>query len=167
MAGEIKNVGTAYPRAMIMANCLSVSTYVIPMALSMGMYTREKWVNWDIGYFGKVGDFIGGRFLLIWMTISAMICNLGLFNASLLTCARGLAFMAQNKMLPSIFGRVSRFGTPYVAIIFNALITCILILLPFQVLVDVEIVINSLSLILLYVSFVYLRYKRADMKVCY
>ncbi len=46
-----------------------------------------------LGYFSIVGDFVGGRFLLIWMTIAAMICNLGLFNASMFVIALMLLFI--------------------------------------------------------------------------
>lgn len=134
------------------------------------MYTKEKWAHWDIGYFSIVGDFVGGRFLLvslqyffaitciiqIWMTIAAMICNLGLFNASMMTCSRGIAYMAKNGMLPWFLGYQSCFGTPWVAVLFNAIITSILIMVPFQVLVGIEIVINSVSIIMLFVAWTWL-----------
>lgn len=94
-----------------------------------------------------------------------MFTNAGLFNAAMSTSSRSIASMAEKQYFPKFLGAViPKLGTPWVAILIDCCTTCVLIALPFSTLIGAQTCINSFTMILLYVTFIYLRFRRKDMK---
>src|SRR5258708_13090009 len=76
------------------------------------------WEKWHTGYFSDAARLIGGPWLGFAMTIAAMITNLSLLNATVLTSTRMPSTMAEDGYLPAAFSaRHSRYATPWIAII--------------------------------------------------
>jgi amino acid transporter len=77
-----------------------------------------NWQQWHTGYFSQAAQLIGGRWLGFWMTLAAMVTNISLLNATVLTSTRMPSTMAEDGYLPLLFTtKHSRYGTPWIAIL--------------------------------------------------
>jgi len=100
---------------------LSVAVYFLPTLASLA--ALGNWHDWHTGYFPHAAQLIGGPWLGSWMTIAAMVTNLSLLNATVLTSTRMPFAMAEDGYLPSVLTRTHpRFGTPWISIIVSGLI---------------------------------------------
>jgi amino acid transporter len=85
------------------------------------------WQNWHTGYFSNAAELIGGPWLAIPITMAAMIGNVALLNATVLTSTRMPSTMAEDGYLPAAFStRHPRYGTPWIAIIASSIIYALL-----------------------------------------
>src|SRR5437667_9220348 len=83
--------------------------------------------KWHTGYFSGAAALIGGPWLGFAMTIAALITNLSLLNATVLTSTRMPSTMAEDGYLPAAFStRHPRYGTPWIAIIASSMIYALL-----------------------------------------
>src|SRR5258708_21212241 len=85
------------------------------------------WQKWHTGYFSGAAALIGGPWLGLAMAIAAMITNLSLLNATVLTSTRMPSTMAEGGYLPPLLAaRHPRYGTPWIAIIAPCMIYALL-----------------------------------------
>lgn len=121
VAEEVENPQRSYPRALAIVVPLSMATYFLPTMFSLA--ALGNWQKWHTGYFSEAAQLIGGPWLGFAMTIAAMITNLSLLNATVLTSTRMPSTMAEDGYLPAAFSaRHPRYGTPWIAIIASCLI---------------------------------------------
>jgi amino acid transporter len=100
----------------------------------------------------------GGLVLAFLITVSSVAGCLSIFNAALLTGTRVQFAMAEERMLPRSFARLHpRFDTPWIAILFNAALYSVLVTLPFQELLTVEIWLAIPGYLLIFLSLWVLR----------
>lgn len=159
LVNDVQNPKKTFSKGMVLTVLLTIFNYFAPTALAISIYTHEKWTNWDLGYFSNVANQVAGSWLVWLVTLGAAISNAGLFNASLLTASKNVAFLANNQMLPQFMGWTwKRTSSPLVAILIHCVLVCIMINLPFQVLLGIEICITGLSISLVYLSFLILRF---------
>ena len=116
VAEEVENPRRTYPLALAIVVPLSIVVYFLPTLASLA--ALGNWQGWHTGYFPHAAALVGGQWLGSWMTIAAMITNLSLLNATVLTSTRMPFAMAEDGYLPhALTGKHPRFGTPRVAII--------------------------------------------------
>jgi amino acid transporter len=121
VAEEVENPQRSYPLALMIVVPLSIAVYFLPTLASLA--ALGNWHSWHTRYFSDAAQLIGGPWLGSWMTMAAMITNLSLLNATVLTSTRMPFAMAEDKYLPHGFTRVHpRFGTPWIAIIVSGVI---------------------------------------------
>ncbi len=161
-AGEVKNPSRNYPRAMIFTVLLVTATYLLPIAVGVGIDPNPA--SWKEGDFPKIAAAVGGPWLGIWLTLAALVSAAGLFNALLCTSARVPYAMAQRAMLPGLLGaRHAKFDTPYRAILVNSVGVALLIPFSFQELIEIDMFLYAAALILEFAALIWLRIKRPDM----
>ena len=125
VAEEVEKPQKTYPRALAIVVPLSVATYFLPTLFSLG--ALGDWQNWHTGYFSNAAQLLGGPWLAIPITIAAMIGNVSLLNATVLTSTRMPSTMAEDGYLPRVFSaRHPRYGTPWVAIIASSIVYALL-----------------------------------------
>jgi len=125
VAEEVENPQRNYPIALAIVVPLSVATYFLPTMFSLA--ALGDWQKWHTGYFSDAALLIGGRWLGFAMTIAALITNLSLLNATVLTSTRMPSTMAEDGYLPAAFSaRHPRYGTPWIAIIVSSIICALL-----------------------------------------
>ena len=117
-AGEVRDPGRTYPRAMLLCILLIVLSYIFPILVG-ALATDIPYASWTDGTFSDVARSIGGDWLAGWVVVCAAASNVGLFLAECSSDAFQLMGMAEVGMLPSFLGRKSRFGTPTVAILLS------------------------------------------------
>ena len=123
----------------------------------VGVSYAQDYDLWEDGYFGSVGDLVGGRWLKVLITVAGSVSALGLLNSTMCTTSRALASMATYGYIPRPLARLHpRFGTPYLAVLTNCV--CIIALLAtgldFERVAEMSMWLYALTLIFEFLSLV-------------
>jgi len=125
VAEEIENPQRSYPRALAIVVPLSVATYFLPALFSLA--ALGNWHEWNTAYLPMAGRLIGGSWLGLLLTLAAMLGNVSLLNATVLTSTRMPSSMAEDGYLPPVLARKhAKFGTPWIAILISSVIYALL-----------------------------------------
>jgi amino acid transporter len=118
VAEEVDNPQRNYPITLAVVVPLSIATYFLPTMLSLA--ALGNWQQWHTRYFSDAARLIGGHWLGFWMTLAAMVTNVSILNATVLTSTRMPFAMAEDGYLPPFLTRKHpRFGTPWSAILMS------------------------------------------------
>jgi amino acid transporter len=121
VAEEIENPQRNYPRALAMVIPLSIATYFFPALFSLA--ALGNWQDWNTAYLSKAAELIGGEWMGLLLTLAAMLGNISLLNATILTSTRMPSSMAEDGYLPALFARKHpKFGSPWIAILISSAI---------------------------------------------
>ncbi|HEY1271638.1 MAG TPA: APC family permease, partial [Terriglobales bacterium] len=119
VAEEVENPQRSYPIALAVVVPMSVAVYFLPTLASLAAH--GNWQDWHTRYFSDAAQLIGGPWLGGWMTIAALVTNLALLNATVLSSTRMPFAMAEDGYLPrALTGVHPRYATPWIAIIASA-----------------------------------------------
>jgi len=167
VAEEVKDPQRSFPRALALVIPLSIAMYFLPTLA--GLAAGGDWQNWKTGYFSQaaaaIGGSIHGQFWLgTWMTLAAMICNVALFNATVLTSTRMPSTMAEDGYLPALLTRRHpRYATPWIGIVLSAVVYSALSFKSLTQLISVYNWLRAATTVLTVVSAWQLRRTRPDM----
>src|SRR6202163_113176 len=132
---------------MLAAVAIVCVTYVLPFA--------AMWITglpagaWETGAWADVAQLMGGPVLRIALVAGGMMSGFGMFNALVMSYSRLPLAMAQDGMLPRIFGKLHpRSRAPWVAILACAIFWAPCLLLGFERLVTIDILLYGCSLML-------------------
>ena len=163
IATEVERPQRTYPRAMLVAVAIVCITYVLPFA--------AMWITglpasaWETGAWADVAELMGGPVLRIALVAGGMMSGFGMFNALVMSYSRLPLAMAQDGMLPKIFGKLHpKSRAPWVAIIALAVGWGLALNLGFERLVTLDIMIYGASLALEFVALVCLRIREPELK---
>jgi amino acid transporter len=110
---------TALPKALFYALILDVSAYFFLLLIYTGAVPLDQEM-WSDGYFSDIAKILGGVWLRSWIQGASASSNTGMFVAEMSSDSFQLLGMAERGMLPEIFGKRSRYGTPLTGILFSA-----------------------------------------------
>ncbi|RMZ56200.1 hypothetical protein APUTEX25_002390 [Auxenochlorella protothecoides] len=172
LAGEVRNPGKTFPRALAGAVVLVVASYLLPLIVGLS-YSADA-ADWDLGYFAVVGDRVGGRWLGWAVVGAAMVSQVGQFEAEMSTDSYLLHGMAERGFLPAAFARKSRHGTPTLAIASSALgvlamarwarlFACVGVF-NFLEIVELLNVVYCMAMLLEFAAFIWLRIKYPSLR---
>jgi amino acid transporter len=162
VAEEVENPQRTYPLALAIVVPLSVAVYFLPTLAALA--ALGGWQSWHTRYFSDAAQLIGGPWLGSWMTLAAMITNLSLLNATVLTSTRMPFAMAEDGYLPSAFtGKHRRYGTPWIAILASGAIYGLLALHSLVQLITIYNWLRVATTVLTVLSAWQLRRKRPDL----
>jgi amino acid transporter len=162
-AGEVRDPERVFPRAMFLSIVLVVLGYILPLGASLGAVDTYQG-DWDAGYFTNVSVAIGGNWLGILTVFAAAISNIALYEAEMSGDAYQLLGMGERGMIPKVFTKRSRFGTPVNGIILNTLTICAMSVADFDALVEMLNFAYALSLQMEFAAFIKLRITQPDGK---
>src|SRR6478672_10244163 len=162
IATEVERPQRTYPRAMIVAVCIVAATYVLPFAAMW--ITGLKPTAWETGSWADIAALIGGPLLRIGVVLGGLMSAFGMFNALVMSYSRLPLAMAQDGMLPKIFGkRTPRSQSPWVSIVVLAILWAPCLLLGFERLVTIDILLYGGSLGLEFAALVWLRIREPEL----
>jgi amino acid transporter len=162
IAAEVERPQRTYPRAMLAAVLIVAVSYILPVA-AMWM-TGLAPGAWDTGFWADVAGMLGGPLLRVALALGGMISGFGMFNALVMSYSRLPLAMAQDGMLPKIFGkRHSRSRAPWVAIVVLAILWAPCLLLGFERLVTIDILLYGASLGLEFAALICLRIREPEL----
>ncbi|KAJ3685511.1 hypothetical protein LUZ61_014675 [Rhynchospora tenuis] len=163
LAGEVENPSRTFPKAIFGALVLVVLTYVVPLLAGTGALDEAKIGEWTDGYFAQVGFEIGGRWLDLWIQAAAAMSNMGLFEAEMSSDSFQLLGMSEMGMLPAIFAKRSKYGTPTYSILLSATGVIILSCMSFQEIIEFLNLLYVLGMLLEFAAFIKLRIEKPDL----
>jgi amino acid transporter len=164
MAGEIREPQRVIPRALILSLPAVVAVYFLPTLAALASVGRAtEWGEDGVTLVDVAGE-LGGPLLAVPMTAAALISSVALYNAYLAANARTTLVMAEERLLPSVFGRVHpRFGTPYASILIMAAAHALLATGSFEAILVVDVFLFVMNYILIFVASVALRVRAPDL----
>ncbi|KAK8561214.1 hypothetical protein V6N13_149617 [Hibiscus sabdariffa] len=156
LAGEVENPSKTLPKSLFYALMLVIFGYFFPLLVGTGAVPlhRELWTD---GYFSDIAKMLGGVWLRTWIQAAAALSNMGMFLAEMSSDSFQLEGMATRGMLPELFARRSRYGTPLVGIMFSASGVILLSWMSFQEIVAAENFLYCFGMIMEFIAFVKLR----------
>ena len=162
IATEVERPQRTYPRAMLVAVVIVALSYVLPPA-AMWM-TGLKPTAWETGSWADIAGLLGGPLLRIGVVLGGVISAFGMFNALVMSYSRLPLAMAQDGMLPGIFGKLHpKSRAPWVAIIALAIAWAMCLGLGFARLVTLDILLYGFSLMLEFMALAVLRFREPDL----
>jgi amino acid transporter len=163
IAAEVERPQRTYPRAMLVAVAIVCVTYVLPFA--------AMWITglpssaWETGAWADIAQLMGGPVLRIALVAGGMMSGFGMFNALVMSYSRLPLAMAQDGMLPKVFGKLHpKSRAPWVAILALAVGWGLALNLGFERLVTLDIMIYGASLTLEFVALIALRIREPELK---
>lgn len=163
LAGEVENPSKTFPKALLGAVVLVVSSYLIPLLAGTGGLMSPS-SEWSDGYFAEVGMLIGGFWLKWWIQAASAMSNLGLFEAEMSGDAFQLLGMSEMGMLPAIFASRSKYGTPTLSILCSAIGVIFLSWMSFQEILEFLNFLYAIGMLLEFAAFIKLRMKKPDLQ---
>lgn len=162
IATEVERPQRTYPRAMLVAVMIVALSYIVPVA-AMWM-TGLSATAWDTGFWADIAGMLGGPLLRLGLALGGIISGFGMFNALVMSYSRLPLAMAQDGMLPKIFGKLhARTRAPWVAIIALAVCWAMCLGLGFERLVTLDILLYGASLALEFAALVVLRVREPEL----
>jgi amino acid transporter len=162
IATEVERPQRTYPRAMLVAVVIVALSYVLPFA-AMWM-TGLTPTAWETGSWADIAGLLGGPLLRIGVVLGGVISAFGMFNALVMSYSRLPLAMAQDGMLPGIFGKLQKKSrAPWVAIIALAIGWAMCLGLGFARLVTLDILLYGFSLLLEFMALVVLRFREPEL----
>jgi amino acid transporter len=162
IAVEVERPQRTYPRAMLVAVGIVGLSYILP--------TAAVWMTglapsaWETGSWADIAGMLGGPVLRIALVLGGMISAFGMFNALVMSYSRLPLAMAQDGMLPSVFGKLHpKTRAPWVAISVCAIGWALCLGLGFQRLVTIDILLYGCSLGLEFVALIALRVREPNL----
>eukprot|EP00033_Pygsuia_biforma_P000346 GCRY01000419.1.p1 GENE.GCRY01000419.1~~GCRY01000419.1.p1 ORF type:complete len:511 (-),score=85.71 GCRY01000419.1:93-1625(-) len=160
---EVQNPKKILPRACIFTIIFGMANCMIPVVV--GISVDKDYGSWTNGTFEQVGNIVAGRWLGWWVLITGALSCLGQLNANLATTSRETFSMCKHGVFPPVFRKVhSKFKTPYVAVLWNALFIFGMSFLPFKHLIQIDGILTGVSIAGMLVAFVALKFKYPDLE---
>jgi amino acid transporter len=171
IATQVKRPQKTYPTAMIVAVIVVSLTYVLPFAamwltgVPAAAFETGSWA--DIA--GMMGGLVGGpliaRGFRVALVLGGMMSAFGMFNALVMSYSRLPLAMAQDGLLPSVFGKLQRkTQAPWVAITFLAACWALCLGLGFERLITIDVLLYGMSLMLEFVALIVLRIREPELR---
>ena len=166
---EIENPASSIPKALFLTMPLFILGYILPLIAALAV--NDDWMNWEDGTFvhiaREIGDFVpyGGVTLAALVTLGTTAGCVSLFNGLLVPYTRIQFAMSEDRFLPAWLARThARYGTPRNAILFNVAVYSLLVLLPFEHLLTVDIWLIIPASLLVFLAAIFLRYREPGLK---
>jgi amino acid transporter len=119
---------------------------------------------WETGSWADIAGMLGGPLLRIGLVAGGMVSAFGMFNALVMSYSRLPLAMAQDGMLPRVFGKLHpKTRAPWVAILACAAGWALCLGLGFERLVTLDILLYGASLLLEFAALVVLRIREPEL----
>ncbi len=165
---EIENPSQSLWRSLFTSFPLEIAGYAVPVTAAL--MVRDDWQTWIEGSFVDiaqgVGEIVpgGGIVLAFLITVASLAGCVSIFNSGLLLGTRVPFVMAEDRLLPRSLARLHpRYDTPWVVILFNASFCSLLVTMPFQELLVVEVWLMLPAYLLIYVALWVIRLKEPEL----
>jgi len=136
-AEEVRRPARTIPLALVLIVPIIILSYAAPTIA--GLAAVGHWEGWTSGYFAEIGRVLGGRPLETWTFLGSVASYMVIFLAYLVWYSRLCWAMAEDRSLPRVLARLHpRYGTPHVALLMYAAIYSVLVWLPFERLLVVD-----------------------------
>jgi amino acid transporter len=162
IAGEVRDPGRTYPRALVIAVPLVALGYAVPLLVAL---SASDWRTWQEAGWPAIARDVGGAWgPALGVAIGALaVCSAtAMFNSLLLAYSRIPLVVARDRLLPAWLGVTDGNGTPVRAVLLASTCYTALALLPFAELISADVVLYAIALFLEFAALVQLRRREPD-----
>ena len=160
-AGEVQDPRRVFPKAMFLSVVMVALSYILPLLAAIGATDSDQ-ADWNAGYFTTAAIDIAGPWLGAWLIFAAAVSNIALFEAELSGDAYQLMGMADRGLIPKLFCKRSRFGTPTNGILLGTLVIIAMGVANFDQLVEMLNFAYAIAMLLEFAAFIKLRITDED-----
>lgn len=164
VGGEVVDAGRTYPRALALALPLVALAYFVPLLPALGATDWTTWTDGGWPAIARAATGSAGVVLAPMLALAGLASALALFNALLLVYTRIPMAMAQDGLLPKVFGRTDARGTPVVAIVVSAMIYSVTALLSFGHLIVADAIFYAAAVMLEFAALVWFRAREPNLR---
>lgn len=156
VANEVENPQRNYPRVVLLAVVMIMLTYAIPIAavawagIPAAGFRTGSWVD--------VARGLGGPALATAVVVAGVIDDFGTFSNLTMSYTRLPHALAEDGLLPRVFTRRLKNGSPWVAVLACGLCWALALGFTFERLITIDIALWGLSLILEFLALIVLRH---------
>ena len=162
IAAEVERPARTYPRAMLYAVLIVALSYVVPVGAMW--LTGLPPAQFETGAWADIAGMLGGPLLRGALVLAAMASAFGMFNSLVMSYSRLPLAMAQDGMLPGVFGKLhAKTRAPWVAIAVLAAGWTMCLSLGFERLVTIDILLYGASLSLEFAALIALRIREPEL----
>jgi amino acid transporter len=154
-AEEVESPARAFPIALAWGVPLCAASYVLPTVAALA--ATGDWRAWGDSYFVTAAGAIGGPTAAAAMAGGALISNLGLLLATILSQSRLPMALAEDGLFPAIFARRTASGVPVVSLTASGIGLTLLCAVSFSQLAAASALVQSFAYLLLYAALITLR----------
>jgi amino acid transporter/mannitol/fructose-specific phosphotransferase system IIA component (Ntr-type) len=149
LAEEVRDPGRSIPLAAMLSLLVTSIVYALVIFVTIGVMQPESLRSTITPISDAAFVFAGSPFKIL-IGIAAFLAFISTANSAIMTASRYPLGMSRDKLFPDIFQKISsRFGTPYISIIFTGIfMICAVLFLKLDILVKIA----SSILILLFIS---------------
>ncbi|MGA1872235.1 MAG: amino acid permease [Thermoplasmatota archaeon] len=115
IAGEVRKPGRNLPMGMFLSWGIVSILYVATVAVTVGILGKDGLSGTETPISDGGGIILGTVGIAV-MSIAGILAFVSTGNAGILAASRDPMAMGEDQLLPSIFSKVSRFGTPWFSI---------------------------------------------------
>lgn len=129
LSEEIINPEKNLPKGILLALGIAIVIYVLGTAIMVGVLPMEK-LQASLTPVAQAADIIFGKIGTIFLSAAAILAFTSVANAGTMSASRYPLAMSRDHILPTLFRKLGKFGTPSVSLLFTvASIVAILIFL--------------------------------------
>ena len=159
IAGEISNP-QVIPKGTLITVPLIMAVYIIPTTAALG--SLGLWHKWGtepgtVGYSDVVTHFWGPAFGVVFVIV-AILAQCSIYNTYIASGSRGFFALADDYLAPPVLVKCDKkHGVPYIAVLSVSITNLILCMLPFGLIIVLDVCLLVSSYILVYLSAMKLR----------
>ncbi len=116
VAGEVRKPGRNIPRGMILSWAVVSLLYICVIIVTVGIVSPDI-LSGSETPISKGGGVILGTAGIAVMSIAGILAFVSTGNAGIMAASRDPMAMGKDQLLPSIFGKLNRSGTPWFSIV--------------------------------------------------
>jgi basic amino acid/polyamine antiporter, APA family len=126
-AGDVRDAKRTIPRATVLGIVFAALFYVLGTVVVFGVVPREQLVH-SVAPFSDAARIMWGPWGGYAIALAVILSSIGALNGWTLTMGQVPMAAAQDRLFPSLFGKMSSRGVPAVGIVISALLATALLL---------------------------------------
>lgn len=156
IAGEISNP-QVIPKGTLLSIPLIMATYIVPTVASLGSIGHfDQWGPDTYGYSHVLTQFWGPFWGMVFVVI-AILAQCSIYNTYIASGSRGFFALSDDNLAPPFLVKLNKKGVPFAAILSVGITNVILCMLPFGLVIVLDVAMLVASYILVYLSCMKLR----------
>ena len=156
IAGEVSNP-EVIPKGTLLTIPLIMATYILPTMGALGSLGHfEEWGPDGYGYSHVLTEYWGPIWGMIFVII-AILAQCSIYNTYVASGSRGFFALSDDNLAPPFLVKLNKQGVPFAAILSVSVTNVILCMLPFGLVIVLDVAMLVASYILVYLSCMKLR----------
>lgn len=127
VAGEVKKPGRNIPRGMMLSWAVVSLLYILTIIVTVGIVSPDV-LSGNETPISEGGGILLSTVGIVGMSIAGILAFVSTGNAGIMAASRDPMAMGKDQLLPPVFGRMSRWGTPWFSIVLTTSIMIFVIL---------------------------------------